>query len=109
MALPHRYYAGLSPSEIPKIIRCVCKELFDHDPLHFTTSEENLNFQRTYRTPQPFIAPEIFTKKNNYTSSPQLVLETRLECVGIVLIDAGADAFILGSLGPLVVSTPLTN
>ncbi len=47
---------------------------------------ENPKFPEDIEDP---FASEIFPSKKNYTPALKLMLETRLECVGIVLVDAG--------------------
>lgn len=64
----------------------ICKELFEHERPHFSM------FKEIPKIPEDIsnIAPrEFFPSKKNYTPALKLVLETRLECVGIVLVDAG--------------------
>lgn len=67
-------------------LRAICKELFEHERLHFSTFYENPKFPEDI---SGSIAREIFPSKKNYTPALNLVLETGLECVGIVLVDAG--------------------
>src|SRR5690349_2016117 len=64
----------------------VCKEIFEHERPHFSTLQEIPKFPEDI---SGLGAREKFPFKKNCTLALKLMLETRLECVGIVLVDAG--------------------
>jgi len=66
--------------------QAICKGLFEHERPHFSMFNE---IPKIPEDISDIARREYFPSKKNYTPAPHLVLETRLECVGIVLVDAG--------------------